>query len=128
MGLVLASPAAKEDELLSKLLFAEHETFHLYSREGNSLFLPNTRTQVLANNIALARSETQSATGNGNGLCINWPDIMAGADKTTIALMVAHCFSDKGSLEASFIFSCIGNELKTARKLVTTIVEQLDQH
>jgi hypothetical protein len=128
-----STPAAESAHLLEKLPYAEHATFNHYNCGGDSLCLPNTRTQVLADIMAWARGGPPSASSSASGSSgssprIYWLDGMAGTGKSTIARTVARRCYDEGRLGASFFFSRGGGELETARKLVTSIAVQLAQH
>jgi hypothetical protein len=95
--------------------------------------MENTRTQVLDDIMAWARSMSESdaahtpgrVTNSGSVKRIYWLNGMAGTGKSTIARTVARRCHDEGRLGASFFFSRGGGELETARMFVTSIAAQL---
>jgi hypothetical protein len=129
------SKAEREEQLLAKLPYAEKAAFNHYDRQGDSLCMPNTRTEVLRDIMAWALGELSSKIGNGDRSDggsdggqqkrVYWLNGMAGTGKSTIARTVARQCYEEGRLGASFFFSRGGGELETARMFVTTIAVQL---
>ncbi len=115
-------PAKEEEEerLLAKLPYTAQAAFNSYDQQSHPLCLPNTRTDVLDEIIAWARCN------NSGSERVFWLNGMAGTGKSTIARTIARTCFDDGCLGASFFFSCSsGEELKSARRFVTTIAVQL---
>ncbi len=109
--------------MLARLPYAAEAAVHHYSRQGESLCMEDTRTEVLRNIMAWVYGETE--TDGGSSQRIYWLSGMAGTGKSTIARTVACACLDDGHLGASFFFSCGGSERKTTRTFVTTIAVQL---
>ena len=84
-------------ELLNNLPYAESAAFDSYLRRHDPQCLPNIRVELL--------QQVRVWADDPDGRCIFWLHGMAGTGKSTIARTVAHEFSSRNRLGASFFFS-----------------------
>ncbi|KAK4103864.1 hypothetical protein N658DRAFT_483962 [Parathielavia hyrcaniae] len=110
-------PDTSLERLLERLDSLPEASFDAANKQRGESCLPDTRRDVLA-------QIRKWADGDGNKH-IYWLKGMAGTGKLTIALMVAHQYSYKRRLGASFFFSRGGGDLTSARRFATTIAVQL---
>lgn len=108
----------KQAELLKGLPSAKYAAFNSYKQnDPRPECLEGTRVELLR--------QIQDWGEDRSGKYIFWLSGMAGTGKSTIAHTVAHRFSERGLLGASFFFSRGREDLRSAAKLFTTIAVQL---
>jgi hypothetical protein len=91
--------------------------FNAYSRQHESVCLPDTRVDLLQRIYAWAGGLDQPL--------IFWLNGFAGTGKSTVARTVARKYFENGQLGASFFFSRGGGDIGHARKFFTSIAVQL---
>lgn len=112
------SQTIKQAELLKGLPSAKYAAFNSYKQnDPRPECLEGTRVEIL--------KQIQDWGEDCSGKYIFWLSGMAGTGKSTIARTVAHRFSERGLLGASFFFSRDREELHSAAKLFTTLAAQL---
>ena len=102
---------------LDTLPRAEGACFNSAELEHERLCLPGTRTKIL--------DLIEQWTVNPQGERIFWLSGMAGTGKSAIARTLAHSFSEKKQLGASFFFSRGRGDRGNASKFFTSIAYQL---
>ncbi|RTE83636.1 hypothetical protein BHE90_001824 [Fusarium euwallaceae] len=102
---------------MSKIPVAEGAAFDSQTNEHGAKCLPNTRVE-LRQTIAGWAEDLYSDT-------IFWLNGMAGTGKSTISRTIAHSFSQKNMLGASFFFKRGERDRGNASHLFTTIAAQL---
>jgi len=112
------SQTLKQAELLKGLPSAKYAAFNSYKQnDPRPECLQGTRVEILR--------QIQDWGEDCSGKYIFWLSSIAGTGKSTIAHTVAHRFSERGLLGASFFFSRDREDLRSAAKLFTTLAVQL---
>ncbi|KAF2183951.1 hypothetical protein K469DRAFT_581137, partial [Zopfia rhizophila CBS 207.26] len=105
------------DNPISRLPYAEDASFNSYSKQHESVCLPDTRVDLLRGIYSWADGQDER--------CIFWLNGLAGTGKSTIARTVARRYFEQDRLGASFFFSKGGGDVGHAGKFVTTVAVQL---
>ncbi|KAK6518911.1 hypothetical protein TWF281_003601 [Arthrobotrys megalospora] len=111
------TPKLEEEGRLKELPHAPGAAFDSRYREGKAFCLPGTRAKLLQDIY-----EWKARTDNE---CIFWLNGMAGTGKSTIASTVAQECAGTKCLAGSFFFSRGEGDLGSARRLFTTLAQQL---
>jgi hypothetical protein len=111
---------AGTDGPLRRLSCAEDAPFNSYSKQHETICLPDTRVDLLQKIYNWADGQDER--------CIFWLYGLAGTGKSTIARTVARHYFEQSRLGASFFFSRGGGDVSNASKFVTSIAVQLAQN
>ena len=110
-----------DKDRLSKLVFVRGAEFDSYQEEKKD------ERQCLKGTGENIQERIRRWVDDPNGKSVFWLHGKAGTGKSTMSRTVAHTFSDKGQLGASFFFKRDRNRA-TARYLFTTIAVQLSYY
>ncbi|THC92390.1 hypothetical protein EYZ11_008136 [Aspergillus tanneri] len=102
---------------LLNLHIAEGAFYDSYLNQHEDICLPDTRMEI--------RRQITEWAESSESKCIFWLNGMAGTGKSTIARTVAQSFKEKGQLGATFFFKRGEADRANAKRLISTIAQQL---